>query len=202
MGCSTDLLVYARRDQCPSASEDFRLRSDGAVIMQVLASALNRSPSSSQPEVAPRSSRPDPAGSFGVDIYGEEDGLYADLTGVRVLVVDDEADARELFAMVLESCGAVVTTASRASEAFALIRRDPPQVLVSDIGMPEEDGFSLIRRVRALSPAEGGRTPAVAVTAFTGVEHRTRALEAGFDQHVGKPFEPKQLAAIVRHLAT
>jgi len=137
-----------------------------------------------------------------VGAFGDEDGLYADLTGVRVLVVDDEADARDLFAMVLESCGAVVTTASRASEAFALIRRDPPQVLVSDIGMPEEDGFSLIRRVRALPPAEGGATPAVAVTAFTGVEHRIRALEAGFNQHVGKPFEPQELAAIVRRLAS
>jgi CheY-like chemotaxis protein len=170
--------------------------------MQSLAAPLNRSPSPPPPEATPRSSPPDAVGSFVVGACGDEEGVYADLTGVRVLVVDDEVDARELFAMVLESCGAVVTTASRASEAFSMIRNAPPQVLVSDIGMPDEDGFSLIRRVRALSAAEGGTTPAIAVTAFTGVEHRARALEAGFNQHVGKPFEPQQLVAIVRRLAS
>jgi CheY-like chemotaxis protein len=170
--------------------------------MRSLASALNRSPSALPTAVTPRSSSPNAVGAFVVGACGDEDELYADLTGVRVLVVDDETDARELFAMVLESCGAVVSTASRASEAFSMIRSAPPHVLVSDIGMPEEDGFSLMRRVRALSPAEGGATPAIAVTAFTGVEHRTRALEAGFNQHVGKPFEPQKLVAIVKRLAS
>jgi CheY-like chemotaxis protein len=127
--------------------------------------------------------------------------LYADLTGVRVLVVDDEVDARELFAMVLESCGAAVTIAASAAEAFAALRRERPDVLVSDIGMPGEDGNSLIRRVRALAASEGGATPAVAVSAFAGAEHRARALASGFDLHVAKPFEPVALVAVVRRLA-
>lgn len=100
------------------------------------------------PSPPPVAARPDPVAA---------DALYADLTGVRVLVVDDEVDARELFAMVLESCGAAVTIAGSAAEAFAALRRERPHVLVSDIGMPGEDGHSLIRRVRALHPAEGGR---------------------------------------------
>jgi CheY-like chemotaxis protein len=129
------------------------------------------------------------------------DDDYADLTGVSVLVVDDEDDARELFAMVLESCGAKVSIAANAAEAFAVLQRERPQVLVSDIGMPGEDGHSLIRRVRALSAADGGVIPAVAVTAFTGAADRARALAAGFDLHVGKPFEPVALVAVVRRLA-
>jgi len=154
-----------------------------------------------QPTVAELDRRSSPPhGEVDPRQVGEGSGRYADLTGIRVLVVDDEADARELFAMVLESCGAEVSTASRASEAYSMIQQDPPQVLVSDIGMPEEDGFSLMRRVRALSPSNGGSIPAVAVTAFTGREHRARALDAGFNLHVGKPFEPQQLVAIVRRL--
>ncbi|MBP6833412.1 MAG: response regulator [Deltaproteobacteria bacterium] len=160
-----------------------------ALVMQPSVTDIARGSSPSLTEIDPRQ-------------VGEGSGLYADLTGVRVLVVDDEVDARELFAMVLESCGAVVTTAGRAAEAYSMIQRDPPQVLVSDIGMPEEDGFSLMRRVRALSPSQGGAIPAVAVTAFTGREHRAQALDAGFNLHVGKPFEPQQLVAIVRRLVS
>ncbi len=130
-----------------------------------------------------------------------QDDRYADLAGVRVLVVDDEIDARELFAMVLQSCGAVVSTAGGAAEAHAAIARERPQVLVSDIGMPGEDGYSLIRRVRALPDSLGGNVPAVAVTAFTGPDHRARALAAGCTMHVGKPFEPEKLVEIVYRLS-
>ena len=131
-----------------------------------------------------------------------ERDLYADLTGVRVLVVDDEVDTRELFVLLLESCGAEVRSASNAAEAFAALTHDPPHVLVSDIGMPFEDGFSLIRRVRALTADEGGAVPAVAVTAFSFPEHRARAMDAGFTQHVGKPVVPEHLVAVVRQLSS
>ncbi|MDB4930804.1 MAG: hypothetical protein JWM10_3288 [Myxococcaceae bacterium] len=166
--------------------------------MHFPSSSPSHPPPLARPLAAPDQgdTRPPPV----ADLDGQDD-LYADLTGVRVLVVDDEVDARELFAMVLESCGARVTIAASAAEAFAALQRERPQVLVSDIGMPGEDGHSLIRRVRALPAAAGGATPAVAVTAFTGAEHRARALAAGFDLHVAKPFEPAALVAVVRRLA-
>ncbi|MDB4932829.1 MAG: Chemotaxis protein methyltransferase CheR, partial [Myxococcaceae bacterium] len=123
------------------------------------------------------------------------------LSGLRVLVVDDEPDARELVQSILEQCNAVVTTASSAGEAFALLRAAPPDVLLSDIGMPGEDGYALIRRVRALSPAQGGRTPAVALTAFARMEDRTRALMEGFSSHLAKPVEPQELLAVVASVA-
>lgn len=130
-----------------------------------------------------------------------ERDLYADLTGVRVLVVDDEVDNRELFVLLLGSCGAEVRSASSAAEAFAALRRDPPHLLVSDIAMPFEDGYNLIRRVRLLSVDEGGRLPALALTAFVGAEHQARALEAGFTRHEPKPVDPDRLIEVVRQLA-
>jgi CheY-like chemotaxis protein len=123
------------------------------------------------------------------------------LSGVRVLVVDDEADARDLVATVLMQSGAEVETAGSAAEGFELLRRSPPDVLVSDVGMPEEDGFSFIERIRALPPSEGSRVPAVALTAFARESDRARALRAGFTAHMGKPVEPSVLAAAVSNLA-
>jgi PAS domain S-box-containing protein len=120
-----------------------------------------------------------------------------ELTGLRVLVVDDELDARELVQSLLESCGAQVTSAATAAEAFARFLTDRPDVIVSDIGMPGEDGYSLIRRIRALQPEQGGRTPAVAVTAYAAGKDRTRALMEGFTHHVSKPTEPQELLAVV-----
>ncbi len=119
----------------------------------------------------------------------------------RVLVVDDEPDARELIRAILESGGASVDTAASAEEAFAALRASPPDVLVSDVGMPREDGYSLIKRVRALSIEQGGRTPAVALTAYARAEDRARALAAGFDHHVTKPVEPQELLLVVADLA-
>ena len=122
---------------------------------------------------------------------------YADLHGIKVLVVDDEPDARELVERVLTECGAEVVSASSADEALPLVRRERPDVLVSDIGMPGTDGYQLLKRVRALGQAGGGATPAIALTAFARSEDRTRALRAGFLVHVAKPVEPSELVATV-----
>jgi PAS domain S-box-containing protein len=124
------------------------------------------------------------------------------LIGLRVLVVEDEDDARDLVRLVLEDCGSIVTTASNVTEAFASIEREPPDVLVSDIGLPGgESGYDLIRRVRALPPERGGNIPAAAMTAYARGEDRLRALAAGFIVHVAKPIEPTELVTVVAALA-
>ncbi|MEO8202622.1 MAG: ATP-binding protein [Betaproteobacteria bacterium] len=124
-----------------------------------------------------------------------------DLSGVKVLVVDDEADARELIRRVLVDCAAEVFTAGDAAEALALVEKEKPDVLVSDIGMPGTDGYELLRRIRALGPSRGGAVPAIALTAFARSEDRTRALRAGFQVHVSKPVEPPELVATVANAA-
>jgi CheY-like chemotaxis protein len=123
------------------------------------------------------------------------------LRGIRVLAVDDEADARHLLKAVLEQCGAEVRTCGSAGEALAALEEYRPDVLVSDIGMPEEDGYFLIRKVRALTAESGGRTPAVALTAYARIEDRLQALSAGYNMHVPKPVEPAELAVVVASLA-
>ncbi|MDX6696458.1 MAG: hypothetical protein QOF02_4061 [Blastocatellia bacterium] len=123
------------------------------------------------------------------------------LDGLKVLVVDDEADTRELLGIVLGRCGAQVTTAASVFEALALIERVQPDVLVSDIGMPGEDGYELIRRVRALAPEQGGRVPAVALTAYARTEDRLRVLRSGYQMHLPKPVEVTELVAIVANLS-
>jgi CheY-like chemotaxis protein len=123
--------------------------------------------------------------------------VRAELAGLTVLVVDDQSDARDLIRRVLEGCGAAVLTADSADTALAMVRERQPDVLVSDIGMPDGDGFELLRRVRALPPEGGGRTPAVALTAFARAEDRIRALRAGFLVHVAKPVDPSELVATV-----
>jgi CheY-like chemotaxis protein len=123
------------------------------------------------------------------------------LDGVRVLVVDDELDARELLAMVLGRCGASVTCAASVAEGLEAFDRMRPHVVVSDIGMPGEDGYALIRRLRERGPEEGGRVPAVALTAYARAEDRRRAIVAGFTTHLPKPVEPAELAVVVGNLA-
>lgn len=123
------------------------------------------------------------------------------LDGVKVLVLDDEADARELIGHVLRECGAEVASAGSANEALALLDATRPDVVVSDVGMPDTDGYEFVHRLRSLSPAHGGATPAVAVTAFARAEDRSRALDAGFQVHLSKPIEPHQLVATVVSLA-
>jgi signal transduction histidine kinase/CheY-like chemotaxis protein len=123
------------------------------------------------------------------------------LAGLEVLVVDDEADARELVQVVLTDAEAVVIVAASAEEALALVRSRRPHVIVSDIGMPDRDGYEFIRDVRRLPSAEGGRTPAIALTAFARSEDRTRAMRAGYQVHVSKPIEPDELVATIKSLA-
>ena len=124
------------------------------------------------------------------------------LAGVRVLAVEDEADARRLLQRVLEDAGAEVVTADGGETALRLLGTARPRVLVSDLGMPGMDGYTLIARVRARAAAEGGGdTPALALTAFARLEDRQRALAAGYEMHLPKPFEPAELVAAVAGLA-
>ncbi|MDQ3805555.1 MAG: PAS domain S-box protein [Acidobacteriota bacterium] len=123
------------------------------------------------------------------------------LSGLTVLVVDDEPDALDLIRVVLEQGGARVTTVGDAAGALAAFEAGRPDVLVADIGMPGEDGYQLIRRVRALGLERGGRVPAIALTAYARVEDRMQALRAGYQMHVPKPVELAELAAIVASLA-
>ncbi len=124
-----------------------------------------------------------------------------ELNGLRILIVDDEADSRHLLRVVLEQCGAKATTVGSAAEALKALEDASYDVLVSDIGMPVEDGYMLINQVRSLPKEKGGRIPAIALTAYARVEDRVRALTAGFQFHVPKPVEPMELAAIVSSLA-
>jgi signal transduction histidine kinase len=127
------------------------------------------------------------------------------LAGLRVLIVDDEADARELLTAMLEQCGAQVTAVPSAADAIDCLRDRPgesmPDVLISDIGMPGLDGFELISRIRAMAPDSGGAIPAIALTAYARPEDRARVLEAGYQLHVPKPVEPARLSELVADLA-
>lgn len=116
-------------------------------------------------------------------------GLRGVLEGLRIVVVDDDDDARDLLTTMLSQRSAQVFAAECASDAFDLVKRERPDVLVSDIAMPEEDGYMLVARVRALPGDHGGRTPAIAVTAYAGRADRERALDAGFDAHFSKPID-------------
>jgi PAS domain S-box-containing protein len=120
------------------------------------------------------------------------------LSGIKVLVVDDEADARQLIRRVLIECGADVALAGSADEAMKFVETFRPDIMISDVGMPDQDGYDLIRRVRARVAAK--TLPAVALTAFARSEDRRRALLAGFQTHVSKPVEPAELVAVVASL--
>lgn len=123
------------------------------------------------------------------------------LEGVRVLVVDDEADTRDFITTVLAECGAEVKAVESAAKVLEAIPQWQPDILVSDIGMPEEDGYSLLCKVRALESKRERQIPAVALTAYARVEDRIQALSAGFGQHVTKPVEPAELVAVIANLA-
>ena len=115
------------------------------------------------------------------------------LTGVRVLFVDDEADSLELITFALEQAGATVTTATNACEALTSLAQSPIDILLSDIGMSDVDGYMLMREIRALSPEQGGKVPAIAFTAYAGELDQQRALSAGFQVHLSKPIELERL---------
>jgi signal transduction histidine kinase/CheY-like chemotaxis protein len=131
---------------------------------------------------------------------GERAGV-AELHGLRVLIVDDEADARQIIGAMIARMGAEVKTCESAREALQTLEEWRPDVLMSDIGMPGEDGYSLINKVRSLPSERGGHTPAAAFTAYAREEDRNRALAAGYQMHVAKPVSSSQLAAMIAHLA-
>ena len=122
------------------------------------------------------------------------------LEGLKVLVVDDEVDTRELFKVGIGQSGAEVVTAGSAREALEAIAEEIPDLLISDIGMPDEDGYELISKVRALPAARGGKIPAIALTAYARTEDRLRALRAGYQMHVSKPVELAELVTVMASL--
>ena len=144
-----------------------------------------------QQRLSARDHRP----SLPVDREPPSDALL--LQGCRALVVDDEQDARVLLATVLKRAGATVRTASTVSEALMDLDASRPDVLLADIAMPGEDGYSLIREIRRREARGGPHLPAAAITAYAGSQDRERALEAGFDCHVSKPIVPAQFVQTV-----
>jgi CheY-like chemotaxis protein len=127
--------------------------------------------------------------------------VLACLDGVRVLVVDDSAVIREMLADILGEHGAAVTAVGSAESALDAVTRERPDVLISDLEMPDKGGYWLIGQVRALSPERGGAIPAAALTGLHGPEHRATALRAGFQYHLEKPVDLHSLVGIVESLA-
>ena len=121
--------------------------------------------------------------------------------GLKVLLVDDEEDTREAMRRILQQNGMLVTTAASAREGFELLEHLQPDILLSDVAMPGEDGLSLIRRVRLLPLDRGGQIPAAALSAYAGVEDRHKALLAGFQHHIPKPVDPDHLLAVIAAMA-
>jgi CheY-like chemotaxis protein len=116
------------------------------------------------------------------------------LTGVHILIVEDDADSRNVLVMLLQSLGALVEAVPSAKEAYDRVSHRRPDVLVSDIGMPDEDGYSLIRRVRQM----GGRLPAIALTAYARKQDADQAIASGFDCHLPKPVAPADLIRAIK----
>jgi CheY-like chemotaxis protein len=144
------------------------------------------------------SRRPERRRTNGAPSYESSKHLLA---GLAVLVVEDEPDARELVERLLSEAGCSVTAVESAAQALRVVASDRPQLLISDIGLPDEDGYSLIKRIRRLDRTEGGAMPAIALTAFARTEDRARALLAGFQAHIGKPVDAGELLATVTSLA-
>jgi signal transduction histidine kinase len=136
-----------------------------------------------------------------VAVAGRTRRADAPLAGLRIVVADDQEDSREVIALLLTQQGAVVTGAASAAEAFAAVKGHPPDVLLSDIEMPDESGYAFIGRIRSLAPEDGGTVPAAAMTAHGSREDRDRALAAGFHRHLPKPFQPVELFELVGDLA-
>ena len=141
-----------------------------------------------------------PSADAPTDSLGRDTFNASLLHGIRVLVVDDDDDARVLLQVTLTRYGADVTTVASAAEALAAIARTPPHVVLSDIGMPREDGYDLIRRVRSRPPERGGTVPAIAITAYASAADRTSSMAAGYQAHVAKPFDPGDVARLVKRL--
>ena len=120
-----------------------------------------------------------------------------ELYGLKILVVDDDQDTRDLLEWVLRRVGAEVVAVPSAKAAMEALEKDRPHILVSDIAMPEEDGYSLVRKIRALPAERGGKMPAVALTAHSLIQDRLQSLRAGFQSHVPKPVVPEELVAVI-----
>ena len=125
----------------------------------------------------------------------------ARLDGIRVLVVDDSPDVLAHVTEILERRGATVAAVGSADEALQIVEREHPNVVLSDLAMPDKGGYWLIGKIRALPPEHGGRVPAAALTPYTGPEHRASVLRAGFQHHVAKPVDPHHLVGVVSMLA-
>jgi CheY-like chemotaxis protein len=119
---------------------------------------------------------------------------------LRILVVDDEEDMRDLVKVILEQQGAQVTVVASAAEALIGFDRQPPDLLISDIGMPEIDGYMLMQQIRSRSPDQGGRVPAIALTAYAGEYDQQQAIAVGFQMHLSKPIDPDHLIAMIANL--
>jgi CheY-like chemotaxis protein len=148
-------------------------------------------------QAAPRAVRPDKARELKQALHGE---LRTRLAGTRVLIVDDDPDAREVVAAILRHYGASVIVATSVSTALVALRREQVDVLVADLGMPVEDGYDLIRQVRSSETDKIARLPAAALTAYTTEEDRDRVLAAGYQFHLAKPVDPAVLVATVERL--
>jgi CheY-like chemotaxis protein len=128
-------------------------------------------------------------------------GVEQRLAGLNVLVVEDEPDAREIAGALLESRGARVVLAASAAEAYVSLERQLPDIIVSDIGMPDEDGYQFVRRVRTFAPERGGATPIVALSAYASPQDRRKARDAGYSHHLAKPVDADELVEVLAHLS-
>ncbi|MBE9223944.1 response regulator [Phormidium sp. LEGE 05292] len=122
------------------------------------------------------------------------------LAGLKVLVVDDDPDSRDLVAFLLEEYGIEVIVVASALEALKTLASVQPDILLCDIGMPDMDGYMLMRQIRGLPPEQGGQIPAIALTAYAGESNQQQALKAGFQRHLAKPVEPMDVIAVIVEL--
>jgi CheY-like chemotaxis protein len=132
--------------------------------------------------------------------WNEIDRNLRNLEGIKILVVDDDIDSRDFIVFVLEQEGAIVTPATSAFAALDVLTKFTPDIMVSDIGMPEMDGYALMRQIQLLAAEQGGTIPAIALTAYAGEYDQKRALAAGFLLHISKPVEPDKLVAVVTQM--
>jgi len=125
---------------------------------------------------------------------------FANLAGLKVLVVDDDPDSRDLVAFLLQEYGVEVIVVASALEALTTLTNNQPDLLLCDIGMPDMDGYMLMRQIRALPPEKGGQIPAIALTAYAGESNQQQALKAGFQWHLAKPVEPMDVIAVIMEI--
>jgi signal transduction histidine kinase/ActR/RegA family two-component response regulator len=136
-----------------------------------------------------------------VEAYSANGNSHVTLQGLRILIVEDDADSRDMLATILEYHGAKVKTAENVAAGYAEFMREVPSVLISDVGLPEQDGYDLIRRIRSLPANKGGDIPAIALTGYVSFQDQTQALSAGYHEHLPKPIDTDRLISVVAELA-